>query len=166
MFQKLHISNRLFSEGKTIQNYIVLFASFKNENLLFSPFSISLAREIHFLTILISFQRLTIKLFQVVALSRCTYDTFHSKKRIFSSVSRGACVIFIRSSIIFAHNTILASTFSASKVWYAYPSACRRLQSLPSGCSKLERTGHCCQEGLPRDRRSASEWNVSAQILN
>lgn len=157
-----HLKQDLF-RNKTINYYLELYR-LKTKNHYFRNFPFCQAREIPPL-ILKSFQRRII-LFQVVALSRFTCDTFHSQKRIFFSVSRGTCVIFIRSSIIFAHNTILGSTFSASKVWYACPSACRRLQSLPSGCSKLEQTGHCCQEGLPRDRRSASEWNVSAQILN
>lgn len=59
-------------------------------------------------------------------------------------------VIFIRRSIIFAHNTVLAFTFSAGEVWYACPTACRRLQSLPLWMFEAQRPDVAVRRGFSR----------------
>lgn len=84
----------------------------------------------------------------------------HSQKRIFpllrdeSTLRRGR-VIFIVSSIIFARNTILVRVRRPAK------SGMRVRRPVEPDCNLSP-----FWTAVTRDRRSASEWNASAQILN
>lgn len=89
---------------------------------------------------------------------------FHSQNRIFSllrralrdgSTLRRGRVIFIVSSIIFARNMILVRVRRPAK------SGMRVRRPVEPDCNLSP-----FWTAVTRDRRSASEWNASAQILN